>query len=120
MNLELRSLVKPGDLSNERVSLRVKLVMDFGDYLFAQSGYADGAPTIKLYHTYWFPFKKVSAGDLIVIYTKKGSDSSKKLTTGKTAHFYYLDLDETIWDDPTKAAIILYAPKWESRAVDDF
>jgi len=120
MNLELRSLVKPGDLPNERVTLRAKVDLDVGDYLFAQSGYADGAPTINFFHTYWFPFKKISAGDLVVIYTKVGTESSKKLTTGKRAHFYYLDLKKTIWDDPTKAAVILYAPKWESKSVDDF
>jgi hypothetical protein len=120
MNLELRSLVKPGDLPTERVTLRAKVDLDLGDYLFAQSGYADGVPTINFFHTYWFQYKKISAGDLVVIYSKEGSESSKKLTTGKMAHFYYLDLKSTIWDDPNKAAVILYAPKWESKSVDDF
>lgn len=120
MNLELRSLVKPGDLPNERVTLRAKVNLDLGDYLFAQPGYFSGVPTINFFHTYWFPFKKISAGDLVVIYTKEGSESSKNLTTGKMAHFYYLDLKEAIWDDSTKAAVILYAPKWESKSVEDF
>ncbi len=119
MNLELRSIISKGNLAKERLTLRVKADLDLGDFLIAQSGYADGSPTINFYHTYWFPFKKVQKGDLVVIYTKKGKERSKALSTGKTAHFYYLDLDEAIWDDPSKAAIVLHAPIWESKPVDE-
>lgn len=119
MKLELRSIVDPGNLAKERITLRATSDLDLGDYLFAQSGYANGSPTIEFFHTYWFQFKLIKKGDLVVIYTKEGIDRENTLKNQRKAHFYYFDLSAPIWDDPNKAAVILYAPTWESRGADE-
>ncbi len=119
MKLELRSIVAPGDLAKERLTLRALQDLDVGDYVVAQSGYADDSPTTTFFHTIWFPYNPVQKGDLVVVYTKEGTNRERVLDRGNKAHFFYLDLNEAIWDDPTKGALVLYAPTWESKSVDD-
>lgn len=119
MNLELRSIAGRGNISKERVTLRALANLDIGDFLLAQSGHDGDSPTLNLFHTYWFPFKRVQKGDLIVVYTKEGTDSTKPLMTGRTAHFYYFDLKQTIWDKPSRGALLLHTPAWESKASEE-
>ncbi len=119
MKLELRSIIAPGDLNKERLTLRALADLDVGDYLVAQSGYIDDSPTTTFYHTLWFPYKPIPKGDLVVVYTKMGTSSERALDRGKRAHFFYLDLQNPIWDGPDKGALVLYAPTWQSKPVDD-
>lgn len=119
MKLELRSIVAPGDLKNERLTLRALTSLDVGDYLVAQTMLIEDYPTTNFDHMIWFPFKQVEKGDLVVIYTKSGESREKPLSKGNTAHFYYLDLSSAIWDDPTKGAIVLHTPTWQSKSVDE-
>jgi len=119
MNLELRSIISPGDLANERLTLRALIDLDLGDYLVAQTGYVDESPTTALNHSVWFPFKFVQKGDLVVIYTKTGSNSERVLDKGNKAHFFYLDLRQPIWGDANKAALVLDAPSWASKPLND-
>jgi hypothetical protein len=67
----------------------------------------------------WFQFKPISKGDLVVVYTKVGSSTSRVLSKGNTAHFYYLNLKLPIWDDPAQGAILLHTPNWVSKSVDE-
>ncbi|WP_031260694.1 hypothetical protein [Mesorhizobium sp. LNHC252B00] len=84
----------------------------------AQSGLDEnGNVTIGLHYTYWFTYKLVAAGDLVVLYTKAGTDSEKALTTGKKAHFFYWGHSSAIWDQPDRAAVLLNAPTWEHKSV---
>ncbi|UGY08312.1 hypothetical protein [Phyllobacterium pellucidum] len=119
MKLELRSIVAAGDLKNERLTLRALADLDVGDYLVAQSDYVAGNPTTNFYHTFWFPFKPIQKGDLVVIYTKAGTSRERVLDRGTKAHFYYFDLPTPIWNDRAKGALLLYAPAWQSAPVAD-
>lgn len=119
MKLQLRSIIQPGELSKERLTLKALADLDVGDYMVAQSGYRKGAPTTHFYHTLWFPFKRISKGDLVVVYTKEGSERDREISSGNIAHFFYLDLDKPIWDYKDRGAIVLYAPSWDAQSTDD-
>lgn len=119
MNLELRSIIAAGDLGNERLSLRALDDLDVGDYLVAQSGYVDDNPTTDFYHTFWFPFKPIQKGDLVVVYTKVGTNKERVLQRGNKAHFYYLDLKSPIWTRSDSGAVLLYAPTWQGKTVGE-
>lgn len=119
MKLELRSIIAPYDLKNERLTLRALADLDIGDYLVAQSGYVDGSPTTNFFHSLWFPFKLIQKDDLVVVYSKVGTNTERVLVGGNKAHFFYLDLVEPIWGDPSKGALVLHAPTWQSKSVDD-
>jgi hypothetical protein len=115
MNIKIRSIAGRDSLQKERITMKVRYNCNVGDYLLMRTGYADGEVTIDVKNAYWFPYKDVSAGDLIVLYTKKGRQGEKPLKKSGTAHFFYWGLDATIWSSLEVAAVLLEAPTWESK-----
>lgn len=115
MRLKIESIADKGNYEKERLVLKVLAPTDIGDYLLLQAGHNDGNVTIDTYHSFWFPYKKVNTGDVVVIYSKVGKENKKQLkTTGKTAYFYYWGLKKTAWSSDIKAPVILHAAEWIS------
>lgn len=119
MKIEIQSIADKGTRENERIVLKVVADTDIGDYLLIQAGFANDQVTIGTYQTYWFPYKAVSAGDLIVLYTKDGKQSEKDLRQGKKAHFFYWRIQEPIWNRNDRAPVLLNAPEWISKRPDE-
>ena len=115
MNLELRSIASKGDHRKERITFRVRSDLDVGDYALLQTGFYEGEVTTTVYNAYWFPYKRVARGDLVVLYTRKGTPSAKPLKESGQAHFFYMDLDEPIWGDPDTGAVLLEASSWQGK-----
>ncbi|MBZ9975494.1 hypothetical protein [Mesorhizobium sp. BR-1-1-10] len=115
MNLELRSIIEPGNIRLERLTLRVKSALDIGDFLVAQVGWVGSEPSIQIYHTFWFPYDQITAGDLVIIYTREGTPSKKALKAGNTAHFFYWGLDNPIWANDFRGAAVMHVPEWKAR-----
>lgn len=119
MKLKLRSIISAGKLSQERLTLRAETDLELGDFIVAQNGFIEDSPTTVLMHSFWFPYVEVERGDLVILYTKEGESRTKSLSTGKTAHFFYLGLSNSIWDDANNAAVVLHAPTWEAMTADE-
>ncbi|MCJ2069406.1 hypothetical protein MKK75_11485 [Methylobacterium sp. J-030] len=119
MNFEFRSIIKAGDLKDERITLRATSDLDVGDFILAQSGLVDDGPTAHFFYTFWFPYKEIKARDLVVLYTRSGrSGLSKDLENGNSAHFYYWELNEPIWHTTDRTAVLLNAPQWTSESTE--
>ena len=116
MRLEIQSVVDQGRADRERLVLRVRADMDVGDYILIQSDFQGDSVTIATHHTYWFPYKAVKSGDLVVLYTKSGWINEKVLPDGKRVHFFYWGLDEPIWSGEDRAPVLLHAPEWISKS----
>ena len=112
MKLDIQSIAEKGNFEKERLVLKVKVDTDIGDYILIQAGFNGKDVTIATHQTYWFPYGAVSAGDLIILYTKSGKHSTEALTQGGTAHFYYWGLSKAIWDTSERAPVLLHAPEW--------
>jgi hypothetical protein len=119
MKLEIRSVADKGNHQKERLVLKVISNTDIGDYLLIQAGYNEEGVTIGTYHTYWFPYKSVSASDLVILYTKSGKDSEKEIKQGKKAHFFYWGINDSIWNRRDRAPVLLHAPEWVSKSPDE-
>lgn len=120
MSLIFRNIVSPGNLKDERITFHVNSDCDVGDYILARAIDHAGSPSTELSNTLWFPYNPVKKGDLIVVYTKSGTQSSKPLKSEKNeAHFFFLGLKSTIWDDHSYGALLLLAPKWEFKSLND-
>jgi hypothetical protein len=117
MNLEIRSFADAGDVSKERIVLKALADLDVGEYAVFRSGIStDGAlPTSGRKMAYWFPDEKVKANDLIVLYTKEGSRSSKRLDNGTTAYFFYWGRKESLWGSNEHGAVVLEILDWAFR-----
>jgi hypothetical protein len=119
MKLEIQSVADKGNHEKERLVLKVRADTDIGDYVVIQAGFANGGVTIGTYQTYWFPYKAVSAGDLVVIYTKSGKENEKNLKQGRRAHFFYWGIGTAIWNRKDRAPVVLHAPEWISKSPDE-
>lgn len=115
MRLEIRSFADAGNLEKERLILRVSSDTDIGEYAVLRSGTgSSGSPTSGRKMAYWFPDVNVNAGDIVVLYSKKGTRSEKPLTEGRTAHFFYWGSSTPLWV-PGRCAVVLLVSDWEYK-----
>ena len=119
MKIKLRSIAGKGSPQKERITMKVLSNCNVGDYMLMRTGYEGGEVTIDVKDAYWFPYKEVSAGDLIVLYTKTGKIGEKPLKKSGTAHFFYWGLDAAIWSSHKVAAVLLNAPTWDSKSSEE-
>ena len=116
MRLAIQYVADRGHVAKERLILRVRADTDVGVYILIQSDFQGDSVTIATYHTYWFPYKAVKSGDLVVLYTKSGRINEKVVPDGRRVHFFYLGLDEPIWSGEDRAPVLLHAPEWISKS----
>lgn len=119
MNLKLKSIAEKGNLEKERLVINVLNDTDVGDYILMQTGMSDGSVNIAISGTYWFPNKTVKAGDLVVLYSKSGTNKDRDLDEGRKVHFFYWGKSASIWGKPEKAAVLAHAPTWSSASVQE-
>lgn len=117
-NFEISSFADAGDLNKERVVLKATEDIDIGRFILLRSKMSDnGHPISGSKDAYWFPDKTVNRGDLIVVYTKAGTSSTKSLNSGGTAHFYYWHRKTAFWGPGSgNVAVLLEAPVWTSKS----
>ncbi len=114
--MQIQYVADRGDLSCERLVMRVRQDVDIGDFMLVRTGFEDDEVTTDVSNALWFPYRRLRAGDLVVVYSKKGRHRRKQLDDGHKAHFFYWDQDSPLWDDEHVAPVLLYAPQWVSKA----
>ncbi len=117
MQLELKNFADAGVLDKERLIIRVLADINIGSYVVLRSKKSDsGKPISGTKDAYWFPDVAVNRGDLIVLYTKRGT-SSKKPLDGRDAHFYYWSQSSPFWGaDKNNTAVLLDVESWASMS----
>ena len=119
MKVEIQSIVDEGIPDRERLVLRVLHDVDIGDFMLIRTGFEGNRVTTRVVNTFWFPDRSVGAGDIIVVYSKRGNDKAKMISDGRTAHFFYWGQDAPLWNDDDVAPVLLHAPEWISMAPKD-
>ena len=111
MILEIRDIKERGNEA-ERVIFIAKEDGDIGSF-FVFSAEAVGIEKISSHVNYpfWFPDKEVRKDDLIVLYTKEGTNSFKKNKDGTISHFYYRNVKNAILNANTKV-LLVEADNW--------
>lgn len=116
MKLEISSFPDAGVYGKERLILTVVSDVDVGGYaVFCSEASKSGGAVAGKKAAYWFPDEYVTSGDLVVLYTKKGSSSKKELSGGRTAHFFYWGLDHSVWGGTANVAVLLRVSEWNSK-----
>lgn len=99
--------------------LEVRRDTDIGYFILIQTGYEGSQVTIDVVNTFWFPYMRVNRGDLVVVYSKPGSDRQKAIRDNRTAYFFYWGQDSAIWKTDKFAPVLLYAPLWVGKAPEE-
>lgn len=84
-----------------------------------RTGYEGKQVTIDVVNTFWFPYMRVNRGDLVVVYSKSGTDRQKAIRDNRTAYFFYWGQESALWNDDKVAPVLLYAPEWVSKAPEE-
>lgn len=116
MRVQIQYVADRGDLSSERLVMRVRQDVDIGNFMLLRTGFEDDEVTTEVSNAFWFPDKRLRAGDLVVVYSKRGRDKRRQIDNGRRAYFFYWDQDSSLWDDDHVAPVLLYAPQWASKA----
>ena len=95
MKLEIRSFGDSGNYTDERIGFLARQACNLKFYAVYHTSKTEIGFYNRPKHVFWFYPKDVKAGDEVVLYTKKGMDSSMQ-KDGHTVHFIYWGLDESI------------------------
>lgn len=108
MKVEIGNFADSGNDQKERLILKVNVDVDIGGFAVFRARLSDSGEPLSGYKVaYWFPDKKIKAGDLVVLYTKSGTASQKLLSGDRTAHFFYWGLAQAIWASEKKNAAVI-------------
>ena len=114
--MQIQSVADSGDLSRERLVMRVRQDVDIGDFVLIRTGFEHDEVTTDASNVIWFPYQRLRAGDLVVVYSKRGTDGWKQLDNGHRECRFYWHQDSPLWNDDHVAPVLLYAPQWTSKA----
>ena len=118
MNVEIRAVRDKGDLNKERLVIKVLSNDDIGQYLVLDTTYLpNGRISNKVQHPYWFPDKQVNEGDLVVLYSKVGTNYSKDFEDGTQTHFFYRGLEKSVWNESGDCAVVFKVAEWTNKKV---
>jgi hypothetical protein len=113
MNLKLVSFADSGNLERERVVLKAAEDADVGDYTaLCSSTTVPNTANPGLSVAFWFPSAKVKKDDIVVLYTKHGKQSKKRIGGGHTAYFFYWGVANPIWNASTSALVLIESADW--------
>lgn len=118
MKLQLIQIIDRGIPNKERLHLRVLEDANLSYYIVFATTYLSPQAISNLQrHAYWFAPKNVKAGDEVVLYTGSGSPSESKIALGlpgRTAHFFFWGLPNTVWNVTGDCAVLLELNSWQT------
>ena len=59
----------------------------------------------------------IKSGDKIIVYTKPGDEGSKTNKSGNESHFFYWDLEITVWNKDEDCAIIVKVDSYKTKRI---
>ena len=115
MKLKIVKIIDRGVSNDERLWLKVLQDADMQFYIVFDTTYTARHSISNLQrHAYWFDSKSVLSGDNVVLYTKRGTPSSKKNEDGTTTYFFYWGLDKSVWNNEGDCAVLFETSSWET------
>ena len=82
MNIVIRRVADKGNYEKERLIMHVESGGDIGRYALLESTYVgEGEVSGKVRNTLWLPEISAEAGELVVVYTKKGKLNLERILT---------------------------------------
>ena len=118
MSLVIRGARHKGILAEEKIVLVAEADMDIGQYILFDTTYiSDSEISSKVRHSFWLPDFKVDAGDLVVVYTKDGTQKQKTNEDQSKTLFLYWGLGRTVWNQGEDCAVLVKVDGWSMKRV---
>lgn len=114
MIIKIDSIKDLGNKDRERIILSVIEGGNLGEYLVMTSSIIkENVFSSKVQSPYWFPDQELNKGDLVVLYTTSGTNSSTQNENGSKTYFYYWGLDNPI-SNIKNYCVVLFKASWEA------
>ena len=117
MDIKILYIKDQGDHDKERIVMQAVNECNIGEYILFDTTFEGEYISNKLRHSYWFPDKKIKSGDKIIVYTKPGDEGSKTNKSGNESHFFYWDLEITVWNKDEDCAIIVKVDSYKTKRI---
>ena len=118
MNIVIRKVAEKGNLEKERLLLHVESSGDIGRYMLVESTYVnEGEVSGTIRNCLWLPDMAVQAGDLVVVYTKNGTNKSRENQDKTKTHFIYWGIGNPIWSRENACPVIFEVTDWAMKKV---
>ena len=113
MKLQIKAVYDRGVLSKERIHLVANADIDLKFYLMLDTTYTAANSISNLErHAFWFSPRVIKAGENVVLYTKKGTESVETKENLGKFHFLYRGLDQTVWNKDADCAVLFEINTW--------
>lgn len=120
MKAKIRSIHGHGTANEEYVIIDITDGCNAHDYMLADTTYTnENTISNKVRHTHWFVKAELKKGDVIILYTGSGTNSSTKNTNGSTIYHRYWGLRTAVWNDDGDGAILFEINDWNTTKVAD-
>lgn len=114
MELKISSIADKGDLSNERIGLKVLKDCNLTSFIIFKTRKTNGGFLNKSKNSYWFLPNQVEEGDKVVLYSKKGKNSIKENEDGSSTYFFYWGLTNSIFNEEVDKIVLINAKGFKS------
>jgi hypothetical protein len=113
MTLRMSRIADPGSYDRERIILLADGQTDIGNNAVFRTTIADDQITSDVKNVFWFPNRIIEAGDLVILYSKSGTEREKRNPTrGNKSHFFYWNLGEPCWHTGVYGAVLIEMALW--------
>lgn len=120
MKLKIKSLRVQGNETKERLVISVLADCSLDDFMVLDNTYSnEHLLSNEDRHTYIFPFVSAKEGDVIILYTGKGTDVSKENDKGTITYYFYWGLKTPVWNDEGDCAYLVKIADADSKCVGD-
>lgn len=116
MSLKLVKINGGGSVNEEYVLLLAASDCNLKGWVIADSTFdAKGNASNKTRHTYWFGDKLIKAGEYIALYTRVGTATEGKVSSGAVCHYFYWNLGAAVWNNDGDTAVLLKSHATQKR-----
>jgi hypothetical protein len=113
MDLKLLNFGDKGNITSERIGLKVLKDCDLKYYLVVRSVFQTDSFINRGKDWYWFSPRLVKQGDTVVLYSKGGTDSLIKNPDGSTTYFFYWGLTTAVFTSNDFGVVLAEAKFWD-------
>lgn len=113
MKLKFSNIHDIGNLERERVAFNATAETDLGFYIVFRARIAGNGVSNRLEESFWFPDKVLKAGDVVVLYTGRGTESLKRMDDGSTMYFYFWNLEKPLWNEDDSVPLLTSLAGWD-------
>jgi hypothetical protein len=110
--LAITGIGDKGALDKERIGFKASTAVDLRNFLVFRTTIGESGFFNRSKDAYWFAPTAVNAGDMVVLYTRTGTDSFLANADGTKTYFRFWNLSEPIFTSAPDGVVLAEVANW--------